>query len=283
MTAPLLKWPGGKRWLSNKISIFLKNTFDRYIEPFLGGGAFLFSMEPLKAIVSDINYDLINCYKAIKIDGLRVHKEFLTLKNDISEYYYIRDNWEPKCEFQQAARFIYLMRHSWNGLYRVNKNNKFNVPYCKRDRKDNLTVEIFNNIQSILKNTQLECMDFEKIITKSDEGDFIFADPPYFHHNHRNFGKYNPISFSEIDQERLAIALKEAQKRGTTWILTNGSKERVLSLFSENYIFALPRHSPIAANPRARGIIYEYLVVSHSNKLKILHNFLINNYEQVKI
>lgn len=139
MAKPLLKWPGGKRWLAAKISPHLTGTYRRYIEAFLGGGAVLFMLEPHDGIASDINEELIACYMAVKQDGPRVLNELNKLRTTKKEYYRIRDGGNLKSEFKQSARLIYLLRHSWNGLYRVNRDGQFNVPYCPRQRKDKLT------------------------------------------------------------------------------------------------------------------------------------------------
>jgi DNA adenine methylase len=281
MVMPLFKWPGGKRWLASQIAVHIKGSFERYIEPFLGGAAVLFALEPSKGITSDINPELVNCYLSVKKEARRVLNELRKLQSNRDEYYQIRDEWEPQCQFQRAARLIYLMRNSWNGLYRVNKDGKFNVPYCYRQRKDEIKDDIILKIQSILENIEFKCSDFESIISESKEGDLIFADPPYFDHNHKSFGKYNPISFNENDQDRLANALIKASTKGATWILTNGSIERVQYLFGNYNIFALPRHSIIAASSKSRKKILEYVVLSKSKVLESLHNYLSNNYERV--
>ena len=278
---PFLKWPGGKRWLASKIAPYIKGAFGRYIEPFLGGGAFLFALEPSKGIVSDINKDLISCYEAIRKDALRVLLEFNELQISKEEYYRIRDRWSPKCEFKRAARLVYLLRHSWNGLYRVNQKGHFNVPYCPRPRKDKLKMETMTKVQSILRRVELKCQDFEEVICNTKEGDFIFADPPYFENDHEKFGRYSSVSFKEGDQERLARSLVSADHRGASWILTNGSLEKVRKHFHRYEIYIVPRFSSIAANPKCRGMIREYLVISNSSAIHGLSQHLRSHYKHM--
>ncbi len=281
MLKPLLKWPGGKRWLAAKIVPHLEGTFKRYIEPFFGGGAVLFALEPPRGLASDTNGDLIDCYQAIRKEGHRVLCELNKLQCIKSEYYRIRDSWNPQCEFQRASRLIYLLRHSWNGLYRVNKKGRFNVPYCPRERKDRLTREMMTGVQSILQRVSLECQDFEQAIAKAEKGDLIFADPPYFENGNTKFGNYSSISFQEEDQERLAKALTTAERRGAAWILTDGCFEQVRTHFLGHDIFVVPRQSVIAADPKYRKRISEYVVLSRGSELGKLRQFLAENYKLV--
>ncbi len=274
MAYPLLKWPGGKRWLASKIANCLIGTFERYLEPFIGGGALLFALEPKNGIASDINTDLIACYQAVQKDSYRVLSAFRQLKSERAEYYRIRDQWLPASEFEQAARFIYLLRHSWNGLYRVNLNGHFNVPYCPRPRKDQLSEDQIIRAQEILRRVSLQHCPFETVISIAGEGDLIFADPPYFENGHQRFGKYSTRSFSEKDQEQLCNALTDAAERGASWILTNGSLKRLKYFFGKYQIFMVSRYSSIAANPKFRGQVQEFVVLSSSERLELLRTFL---------
>jgi DNA adenine methylase len=280
MQTPLIKWPGGKRWLSSKIAPYLAATFDRYVEPFLGGGAMLFALEPSKAIGSDINHELISCDKAVKQDAQRVLVELKNLRDSEIEYYHVRDRWQPQCQFQCAARFIYLMRHSWNGLYRVNKQGRFNVPYCYRKRKDELTSEKMERAQSVLQRVDLKCQDFASVISKSKDGDLIFVDPPYFENGHDNFGRYNAVSFREEDQLQLSESLATAERKGAAWILTNASLIKIKNVFRRADAFILPRRSLIASKANARKEIHEFIVLSRSPRLEKLREHLVNTYQK---
>jgi DNA adenine methylase len=178
MANPLLKWPGGKRWLVPALVPQVGGAFERYIEPFVGGGALLFSLEPARGIVGDINKDLIACYAAVRRNGPRVLLEYEGLHSTHRAYYEIRDCWNPRCLFKRAARFIYLLRHSWNGLYRVNKRGRFNVPYCPRVRKDELTIEMIVKAQVVLGRVGVRCQDFAETLALAGDADLVFADPP---------------------------------------------------------------------------------------------------------
>lgn len=270
MCKPLLKWPGGKRWLAPKIVPHLNGVFSRYIEPFLGGGALLFALEPNDGIASDINASLIACYEAISEDSMRVLSEFNRLRNTKEEYYRARDEWQPTDKFQRAARFIYLLRYSWNGLYRVNREGHFNVPYSYRELKNGLTEDQMASGESILRRVTLKTQDFGKSIAEAREGHIIFVDPPYFERGRPTFTKYNPSAFGEAEQKRLAQALLEAESRGASWILTNGSVAQVQAGYQGYDIFTLPRHSVIAASSASRRKIKESIVLSNTEELDAL-------------
>jgi DNA adenine methylase len=279
MIKPIIKWPGGKRWLARKIAPLLKNEFVKYIEPFFGGGALFFAIKPLKGIVSDINEDLILCYRAIRVNAESVLLEWQKLEPNKDEYYRIRDNWFPENKYKKAARLIYLLRHSWNGLYRVNRKGDFNVPFNSRTRKDTITIDYLKEVQSILRRTKILNSDFEVSVKLAGEGDLIFADPPYFANGREGFSKYNTIAFTDEDQERLSSSLKMSERRGAAWILTNGCRKKILNYYSDYEIFIIPRKQVIAANSMYRKTISEYLVLSNSKQLKKLRQNLRDNFK----
>lgn len=236
--------------------------YNTYIEPFLGSGAVFFSLQPDSAILNDINEELIETYKAIKKDWRTVarllgkHQK----KHNYDYYYKIRT---VKCSSSAsvAARLIYLNRTCWNGLYRVNLNGKFNVPIGTKN-KVILETDDFRKISLLLKNTELINDDFESIIDKAREGDFIFIDPPYtVKHNKNGFIKYNEKLFSWSDQERLKKAVKRASNRGAMALVMNANNEEIVKLYSEfsdHYI--LPRQSVLAANSKYRGRFEEIAI-----------------------
>src|SRR5438093_6449302 len=118
MPMPLLRWPGGKRWLAPLLAPHLGAFFERYIEPFFGAGALFFALQPKRAVVSDINPELMNFYRVLKRDPNRLLAEFGRLAVSKGDYYRIRDEWKPRGVFHRSARFLYLLRYSWNGIYR---------------------------------------------------------------------------------------------------------------------------------------------------------------------
>jgi DNA adenine methylase len=211
---PFLKWAGGKRWLIPHAGNLFPDSFDRYIEPFLGGGAVFFHLKPQKAILTDINGELIQTYKAIR-DNWRLVFSHLQRHQDnhSSDYYYEIRASKPRTPATKAARMLYLNRTCWNGLYRVNLKGEFNVPIGTKNTVL-LDSDDFPALAKLLEGVRLECNDFEWAIDQATEDDFVFVDPPYtVKHNLNGFIKYNETLFAWKDQVRLRDAVDRAVRR----------------------------------------------------------------------
>lgn len=209
---PFLKWAGGKRWFISQFPGFFPKKYNRYIEPFLGSGAVYFSLQPASAILADANINLISTYRAIKDDPEGVVRELEKHHgNHSSEYYYnIRDAEVPSAPEKMAARFIYLNRTCWNGLYRVNLHGKFNVPIGTKS-KVIMPGDDFKGVSDLLSSAELKDCDFEDVISMAEKDDFVFVDPPYtVKHNDNGFIKYNENLFRWDDQVRLRDSLLKA-------------------------------------------------------------------------
>lgn len=261
---PFLKWAGGKRWLVNRHEELFPSGFQRYIEPFLGSGAVYFSLKPKRAILSDINSELIETYHAIREHG---DKLYLLLKKHqrqhSNEYYYYMRASSPRSLCGRAARFIYLNRTCWNGLYRVNQQGHFNVPIGTRSSVL-LGTDNFKFTSKLLKNAKLYTKDFGDVIKQAKVDDLIFVDPPYtIQHNYNNFIKYNEKLFSWLDQVRLRDCLISAHDRGAKILLTNANHPAVVGLYSETKIFNLTpvnRTSAISSKSSSRGDTSELII-----------------------
>ncbi len=261
---PFLKWAGGKRWLMSSSTGVFPKDFDRYVEPFLGSGAVFFYLQPDEAVLADCNRELIETYHAIRtnwrkvVRNLRQHHKFHSKR-----YYYQIRRKEPRTIWSRAARFIYLNRTCWNGLFRVNRNGKFNVPI---GTKTNVLLESddFQQVAHLLKHAKLLSQDFEYVINNTHKGDFIFVDPPYTaKHNLNGFIKYNEKMFSWSDQERLYYSLVRAHRRGAKFLVTNADHESIRDLYKEFPFVRAKRHSKLAANPRFRCGITELFITNY--------------------
>lgn len=260
--APFLKWAGGKRWLVNNHADLLNVQHKRFIEPFLGSGAVFFKLAPIKALLSDKNEELIETYSTVKEEWwlvaklLRVHH-----KNHCKKYYYKLRAQKPRTRGSRAARFIYLNRTCWNGLYRVNGNGDFNVPI---GGKTNVTLETddFEKVSQLLSGVTLIHGDFEVTMGKAKKGDFIFVDPPYtVKHNSNAFIKYNENLFSWDDQVRLRDSVVNATRAGAKVVVTNANHKSIRQLyFGIGEHTKLSRSSVIAGDPSARGDYEELLI-----------------------
>lgn len=261
---PFLKWAGGKRWLSSLIQEQIGSISGRYIEPFLGSGAVFFRLTPSSALLNDANTDLIDTYKAIQQDHSLVVKHLTHHHRQHSkDYYYQMRSYAPRCLFRRAARFIYLNRTCWNGLYRVNRSGVFNVPIGTKSAVL-LSSDNWSQVSSTLQQAQLFSGDFEPIIDQAQKGDLIFADPPYtVKHNYNGFIKYNEALFSWADQERLSAALVRASQRGANVISTNANHDSVRALYNGRFTLrTMERNSVLSGDPQFRGRFQELLIVS---------------------
>jgi DNA adenine methylase len=262
---PFLKWPGGKRWFIANHADLLPADFHTYIEPFLGSGTVFFYLKPSKAILGDLNPELIATYQGIKRDWIMV-EELLEKHEEAHDeaYYYAVRNREPRNCVYQAARFIYLNRTCFNGIYRVNFDGQFNVP--KGDRSSILfDTDDFSKISRLLTKAEIRVSDFEALIDKAKRNDFVFADPPYtVSHNINGFIKYNEHLFSWNDQVRLADALARARDRGAKIVSTNANHQSVRRIYEQRgfNLKTVSRFSSISANSQSRKQFEELIMLS---------------------
>jgi DNA adenine methylase len=262
---PLLKWPGGKRWLATKFPTLFPAVYKTYFEPFVGSGAVFFALQPAKATLSDINADLIHTYQVVRkawkdvATQLRRHEK----RHSAAHYYAVRAT-EPSSDVQRAARFIYLNKTCWNGLYRVNTRGQFNVPIGTKSKVSIDSKEI-ETLAHLLGRARLTVSDFEETISRACRGDFIFADPPYTaHHNSNGFLKYNDKLFSWNDQLRLQSALSEATRRGAKVVLTNADHPSLHSLYCDSFfLYRVSRASRISGLSHGRGQFSELLITNY--------------------
>jgi DNA adenine methylase len=246
-TFPFVKWAGGKTQLLDRIDKLVPNVFDRYFEPFLGGGALFYHLAMNRqfiAYLSDINQELINVYEVIKsnveglIDVLRVFKEEYYKAPEIF-YRELRDEFdtENRSRIEKAARLITLNKTCYNGLYRVNSHGKFNVPMGRYKNPIIYDSKNLRNASLILGllESHLYWDDYQKILAdKAQEGDFVYLDPPYNPMTSTaNFTGYTGTGFTKKDQECLAKIFKELDTRGCKILLSNSDTEYVKELYAE--------------------------------------------------
>ena len=238
IASPFVQWPGGKRKLSSKILKIFPSNFGEYYEPFVGGGAMFFTLAPSmskKAHLSDMNPDLINAYKVIKTDPkglikkLRLHK-----KNHSRGYYLEMRKWNFKKPVSLAARFLYLNKTCWNGLYRVNKQGQFNVPIGINISLDGICDEQnILNASKILKKATIKKISFENIEPKKN--DLIYCDPPY----DGVFTQFTKEGFDEGSHLLLKEACLDWHNRGAHVIISNSNTKLIRSLYSRNKGFKI--------------------------------------------
>lgn len=262
---PFLRWPGGKRWLVKEYADLLPADFNRYIEPFLGSGAVFFHLQPKQALIGDINPDILSVYLGLKNNWKFVKRSLQHHQRMHSDkYYYKVRSKNPREILEQASRMIYLNRTCFNGIYRVNVNGHFNVPRGTKDAVI-LDTDDFEKISEALKHASIHFGDFEELIDKAAENDFVFADPPYtVRHNHNGFIKYNENLFSWQDQKRLSKALIRARDRGAKIVCTNAKHNSIQNLYRGKgfNLKTVSRYSSISASSESRKQFEELVILS---------------------
>jgi DNA adenine methylase len=258
---PFLRWAGGKRWLSKHIEDISRLEINNYYEPFVGGGSVFFNLENYKtAELSDLNADLVNAYICLRDNPKRVISLLSNFSNTEAEYYLIREtNYRGK--FQRAAKFIYLNKASFNGIYRVNKNGIFNVPYGFRENIDLIDRENLLNVNRKLQGVEILHQDFSMIENKIQQNDFVFLDPPYtVAHENNGFIEYNQKIFSVEDQKRLALLIEKIKDIGAYYILTNAKHDAILEIYkSIDKPIILSRKSLVGGTGAKRETYNEYI------------------------
>lgn len=263
MENTFLKWAGGKNWFVKHQSHRLPNQYNRYIDPFLGGGSVFFHMEPEEAILSDVNGELISTYRAIQQDWERLDRKLRVYARRHNEnYYYEVRGKRPREITSIAARMIYLNRTCFNGIYRVNRKGEFNVP---RGSKNSVItgLEEFEQRSRLLQNADIRCCDFEDTINEAQEDDFLFCDPPYAIQEEQNFVGYTQNLFNWEDQIRLANALERARQRNVKILMTNVDHASVRALYENREGFVLDevsRYSSISGKSDGRKQYLELIV-----------------------
>jgi len=267
---PFLKWAGGKGQLLRQIKEYIALNFNNYIEAFAGAGALFFylknnSLIDNNAILIDSNEDLMICYNAIKKD---VNKLINILKdkkyaNENKFYYEIRKE-NPSDIFERAARTIYLNKTCFNGLYRVNKEGKFNVPLGKYKNPKICDEENLIAASKALEEVKLVNDDFSRCLEFAEKGDFIYFDPPYQPISKTSsFTGYTKDSFKDKDQIKLFNVFRELDRKGSILMLSNSDSELVRGLYSSYNIKEVYAKRAINCNGDSRGAITELLILNY--------------------
>ena len=274
---PFVKWAGGKRSVIDKLVKYSKEEFDTYYEPFIGGGALLFELMPKKAVINDYNEELMNVYRCIKNE-----EEFSLMCKELNkhetnhseEYYYeIRNldrdkvKYSKMPKYKKAARLIYLNKACFNGLYRVNSKNEFNVPFGKKTKVNTYDGVNLGIIYSYLNLSDVLMMsvDFEESLKNAKKGDFVYLDPPY-DSDTNTFNSYTENGFGKEEQRRLAKVFKELDKRGCYVMLSNYNTELIKELYSEYNFHYIKAQRNIGASAKNRGVVEEVIITNYDTE-----------------
>ena len=274
LVKPFVKWAGGKRQLVPTIlaNHLPKNyNLQTYYEPFIGGGALLFSLRPKKAVINDSNAELINCYKIIKNSLDELIEDLKNHKNDEYYYYDIRDwdrekNFKSKTEVQRASRIIFLNKTCYNGLFRVNSQGQFNVPFGKYKNPNILDIAVLKAVNKYLNENQVRILnsDFQEAVKDAKRGDFIYLDPPYDPVSETaSFTGYDVNGFNKQEQRRLKEVFDDLNSRGCHILLSNACTEFIEDLYKDYLHTKISAIRAINCNGKKRGKVDEILVKNY--------------------
>lgn len=278
--SPFLKWPGGKRWLAPLLSELISaETSGRYFEPFLGAGAVFLQLQPKRAILSDTNEELVHFLGTIGNSAEAVVRLVQTWENTAECYAKVRSS-NPRSNVRRAARFLFLNRTCWGGIYRTNRRGEFNVPFGNSGRPI-CSLEEVVKAAAIYKRARLVVDDFEAVITDARGGDAVYADPPYTVKGENNgFIRYNEKLFSWHDQERLSLACRSAKRRGAFVCVSGLNHVDLLSLYPGWWAMKMPRYSTVGRDPVSRKKVSE--VVIFSRKPRAASKETLNSLKRIK-
>jgi DNA adenine methylase len=255
--SPLVKWPGGKRALIRDLMPILPRTIHRYFEPFFGGGALFFALQPPMSFLSDTNEELINLYTQVREEPAALIRQLKQHRNSESDYYAIRDQ-RPRSPLRRAARLLYLTTLSFNGIHRVNLQGQFNVPYGYKTHLETYDEERLLSVARALQFARLRVADFQLATEDAGMGDLVYFDLPYtVAHAHNGFLKYNEKIFSWDDQVRLASHARALASRGCNVVVSNATHPSVDVLYKGFDSARIGRVSRIAASASHRRKITE--------------------------
>ncbi len=261
---PILKWAGGKQWLTPLLnSIISKENYGTYFEPFLGAGSCFFAISPEKAVISDLNEELIGVYEVLKKDVKGLILKMSRFSNNSQTFYRVRAQ-SPRSEVGKAARLIYLNKTCWNGLYRVNRDGNFNVPFGQHKNPKICDKQKLIEASVRLRSAKIENCDFSKRIRSAKNGDVVYFDPPYITgHQNNGFHMYNSKLFSWEDQLRLSEIGQELKKKRVHVVISNADHEEIKRLYTDFHYYRIFRKSLIGGKNARRGLISEALITNY--------------------
>jgi DNA adenine methylase len=276
LVAPFLKWVGGKRQLMATIKEFIPSDYTTYYEPFVGGGALLFELQPKKAVINDFNDELINAYKVIKENPEGLIMDLKTHENESDYFYDLRcldrnENYEELTSIKKASRIIFLNKTCYNGLYRVNNSGQFNSPYGRYKNPNIVNEPTIRAISKYLNTNDIKIInsDFEKSLKGIRKGAFVYLDPPYHPLSaSSNFTGYVQNGFSSDEQIRLRDLCNRLHAKGVKFLLSNSATKFIEELYSDFNITYVKANRSINSNALKRGEINEVLISNYEPSKK---------------
>jgi len=273
LSSPFIKWAGGKSSLVRQFNPYFPHSksYKRYFEPFIGGGAVFFHLQPPESYLFDLNPQLIGVYEVVRdqvddlIESLKEHK-------NEAEYFYQIRKLAPQSlnKVESASRFIYLNKTCYNGLYRENSSGGFNVPFGKYKNPKICDEDGLRSASRALQRAHLQVGDFEQVQQYAQSGDLIYFDPPYDPLNKTlNFTSYTSKGFNGNDQRRLGSIFRELNDRKCLLMLSNSDTPLIREIYEDFNLFTINARRAINSNPNGRGEIVELLITNFTNSSEI--------------
>jgi DNA adenine methylase len=268
LIAPFLKWVGGKRQIMPSIKELMPKKVTAYYEPFIGGGAVLFNLQPKKAVINDYNSELINVYKVIKNNLDELVKDLKKHKNE-SDYFYALRAIDRTAEFkklsdvQRASRIIFLNKTCFNGLYRVNNAGEFNTPFGKYKTPNIVNEPTLKAVNQYLNANDIQLLsgDYEDALKDADRNSFVYLDPPYHPISESsNFTGYVQGGWNMFDQIRLREACDDLHARGVKFLLSNSAADFIKDQYKDYTISIVKANRSINSDGDKRGEVDELLI-----------------------
>ena len=269
LVMPVVKWVGGKRQLLPTLTPLLPDRFTTYCEPFLGGGAMLFWRQPQRAIVNDVNSDLIHMYEAIRDNVENLILELEKHKNESVHFYEVRD-WDRNREkydalssIEKAARIMYLNKTCYNGLFRVNNAGEFNTPFGNYKNPNIVNAPTLRAVSAYFQKAEITflCRDYTEVLEEILRGTFVYLDPPYDPvSDTANFTGYSRGGFCRDDQIRLRECCDDLTQRGIKFMLSNSATDFIREQYAAYHITVVKAKRAVNSDATGRGQVDEVVV-----------------------
>lgn len=266
---PFVKWAGGKGRLIEQLRAHLPAKFNAYFEPFMGGAALFFALKPERATLTDMSAELVNCYQVVRNSVEPLITQLQTIKHSKRTFYKIRaadrrtDYWTLSA-VERAARFIYLNKTCFNGLYRVNSRGEFNVPFGSYKKPNFIDSENLRACSVLLQQVKIERASFENVLHHAQAGDFVYFDPPYVPlSDTASFTAYDSEGFTSEDQIRLRDVFRELTDRKVNAMLSNSNTSLIRQLYAGFNIHEVLAPRAINSKAEKRGKISELVVTNY--------------------
>ena len=257
-----IKWAGGKTQLLSQIKPLYPKRFNLYLEPFVGGGAVFFDLRPDNALLLDSNFELINFYQVVKNNLDELLHDLEKHRNEKIYYYEVRSLDSTQMgSIERASRFLFMNKTCFNGLWRVNKKGKFNVPFGGYKNPNFRDRENLYMVSVALQNTEVICSDFSSVLEYATPGSFVYLDPPYHPLSETsNFTSYTKDSFGKEEQICLADVFRELDERNCNVMLSNSDTEFIWSLYKDFDITVVYARRTINSKGNKRGPVSELVI-----------------------